>query len=103
MRQSFGNARFHRAMALFSGVIGLGFLVGAGVVLGSNKVGGGIFLLVIGLLFGFWSWFISPRRTRRISADRLQRRRDRLNAFFSFLRIGWAVDPEWKDRQEAGK
>ena len=90
-------------MALLSGVIGLGFLIGAGVVLASYQVGGGIFLLVIGLLFGFWSWFISPRRTRGISADRLQRRRDRLNAFFSFLRIGWAVDPEWKDRQEAGK
>jgi hypothetical protein len=104
MRQSFNNPRFHRAMMLVTGVIAVGFLVAAVFIFVSNSPAGGFFLLAMGLLFAFWSWYVSPRRLSGIPADRFQRRRDRLNALFSFLRITSAVDPEWKDRQRrAGK
>ena len=104
MRQSFGNPRFHRTMMLLSGVVAVGFLIASLFTFVGNGPGGGVFLLAVGLLFAFWSWYVSPRRLDHIPADRFHRRRDRLNALFSFLKITWAVDPEWKDRQgRAGK
>jgi hypothetical protein len=99
MRRSFGNPRVHVGMTVFFGAAALGFLIAGAFVLSASEVGGGVFLLAVGVLFAYWSWAINPSRMRRIPAERLERRRDRLNMFFARLRIKSLVDPTWTERQ----
>jgi len=102
MRPPFGNPRFHWGMTLLAGAIALGFLGAAGYAFSTSKVAGAVFLLLVGLLFVYWSWAGSPTRVRRVPIEHQQRRRDQLNALFAFLRIRWLVDPSWTERRKEG-
>lgn len=99
MRPSLGNRRFNAVMMLFDALIAAGFLIASILVFVKGHVGGGFFLLGLSLIFAIMSQLLSPRRIDRIPDARVRRSRDRLNALFSFLRIHWAVDPEWEERR----
>lgn len=100
MRRAFGNPRYHMAMTALAGLIALGFFAGAGHAFDTGPAGGGAFLLAVGLIFSYWSWTISPWRLRRVPAERFQRRRDRLNALFAYLKLDSLVDPNWKEQHQ---